>query len=342
MQQSLLRLILGVTIFASCFGSCLSFQRAQFGPGKVSMSGSGRRPGQQTSLTMRPKGAGSQPESDENEVNVNNGQDPASKGYNKMNDRSNLSLPGLIEAVRVGTAKHTRTLVAGSAAVVLLWRRDALAISVLTGAIANAIFSKVLKRILNQRRPDGAPVSDPGMPSSHAMSLFFFASYLSAASLVWMPENVSVFVRLAACSFLAVFAVNSATWRVEAGFHTSEQVFVGSVVGSIDGLLWFLATHKNWNLIENLDKTLAESNASAYAIRCVCMHPYSGETPRDRTRLHVNDHLELCACPPCTCIHSPDRKQYAHTQFCPDLGRRRRRFRGKKARQIHALQEERF
>jgi dolichyldiphosphatase len=130
---------------------------------------------------------------------------------------------GLLSALRVSTAKNTRWLVAGSAAAVLLWRRDAVAISCIAGAIGNAIISKILKRILNQERPEGATVSDPGMPSSHAMSLFFFASYLSSSLIFWATWPSPGF-RAASVAALAAFAVNSAAWRVTAGLHTREQV----------------------------------------------------------------------------------------------------------------------
>lgn len=127
-----------------------------------------------------------------------------------------------VDTARVSLAKNTRWLVAGSAAAVLLLRRDAVSISCIAGAIANAIMSKVLKRVLNQERPEGAAVSDPGMPSSHAMSLFFFASYLSSALLFWIQWPSAA--RAACVAGMWAFAVNSAAWRVTAGLHTREQV----------------------------------------------------------------------------------------------------------------------
>eukprot|EP00961_Rhodomonas_salina_P100996 1359075-Rhodomonas_salina.3 len=57
-------------------------------------------------------------------------------------------------------------------------------VSAIIGALGNAVLSKVLKKILREERPDGAPLNpetkDPGMPSSHAMSLFFLSGYLCA------------------------------------------------------------------------------------------------------------------------------------------------------------------
>ena len=90
------------------------------------------------------------------------------------------------------------------------------------GAIGNALLSKILKRILRQDRPTGAPVSDPGMPSSHAMSLFFFAAYLSSAAAIWSSWPLAG--RAAAIAGLLAFATNSASWRISAGFHTRDQV----------------------------------------------------------------------------------------------------------------------
>ncbi len=40
----------------------------------------------------------------------------------------------------------------------------------------------MLKRVLKQKRLDGAPLVDPGMPSSHAMSLSFPSGYLCAVT----------------------------------------------------------------------------------------------------------------------------------------------------------------
>ncbi|GJM86563.1 hypothetical protein PR202_ga02432 [Eleusine coracana subsp. coracana] len=46
------------------------------------------------------------------------------------------------------------------------------------GAIANRLLSKILKKTLNYERPTQALRSDPGMPSSHAQSIFYAATIL--------------------------------------------------------------------------------------------------------------------------------------------------------------------
>ena len=47
------------------------------------------------------------------------------------------------------------------------------------GSLLNAALGKVLKLFLSQPRPDGSRRPSYGMPSSHANSLFFFATFLS-------------------------------------------------------------------------------------------------------------------------------------------------------------------
>lgn len=41
------------------------------------------------------------------------------------------------------------------------------------GSVLNTVLSVTLKQILNQERPVSALRSGPGMPSSHAQSIFF-------------------------------------------------------------------------------------------------------------------------------------------------------------------------
>ena len=119
---------------------------------------------------------------------------------------------------------------------------------------------QVLKRILRQERPDGAPLADPGMPSSHAMSLFFLSGYLCAAIVAWTP-TWSQLQRLAASTGLLGFAVSSVAWRVSSGLHTTLQVLVGSVLGGFNGVLWlrFSAAHMDW--LQRLDSALSSNGA---------------------------------------------------------------------------------
>lgn len=65
--------------------------------------------------------------------------------------------------------------------VFIIWRHDAEALWFAAGSILNAMFSISLKQILNQKRPSTLK-SDPGMPSSHAQSIFFTVIFIILSS----------------------------------------------------------------------------------------------------------------------------------------------------------------
>lgn len=145
---------------------------------------------------------------------------------------------------------HLKWSVSTAIAIAMLWFRSPFMIVLCVAALVNAVLSKVLKRIINQRRPPGAPELDPGMPSSHAQSLFFLASYLSIAAYTHhahlpalFPILLSFFIdfstsslaHLAAFSLLT-FAAAGSVGRVVRGFHTFPQVHVGALVGSLSAV----------------------------------------------------------------------------------------------------------
>ena len=83
------------------------------------------------------------------------------------------------------------------------------------------------------------PPSDNGMPSSHAMSLGFIATFTGLCiPLPW------------AKAILAAYAVISLIYRVHVNLHTWQQVVVGSLLGSVNGYAWFhLCTGENpWSI----------------------------------------------------------------------------------------------
>ena len=144
---------------------------------------------------------------------------------------------------------ETRWVVSLSTFVVLCLRRfDEASTLFVAGAICNAVLSKVLKRCFNAARPAGARLADPGMPSSHAQSLFFFAAYLGAAARDSVaigrllgpdaPRRTVDLVRGAVAVGLVVAALALSLQRVAAGLHTLAQVVVGGVVGGVCGLFW--------------------------------------------------------------------------------------------------------
>ena len=54
-------------------------------------------------------------------------------------------------------------------------RRDFVAPFIVLGSIIASFGTATLKELINERRPDGAPFTDPGMPSSHALVTTFAA-----------------------------------------------------------------------------------------------------------------------------------------------------------------------
>nr|GMC57509.1 lipid phosphate phosphatase epsilon 2, chloroplastic [Ipomoea batatas]GMC67793.1 lipid phosphate phosphatase epsilon 2, chloroplastic [Ipomoea batatas] len=60
---------------------------------------------------------------------------------------------------------------------ILVWRHDAESLWAAMGSAINSTLSIILKRMLNQKRPSSTLRSDPGMPSSHAQSIFFIATF---------------------------------------------------------------------------------------------------------------------------------------------------------------------
>jgi membrane-associated phospholipid phosphatase len=74
--------------------------------------------------------------------------------------------------------RQSKWLVAGSFAFAALWKRDAEIMWAMMGAVVNTMLSSILKKLFSHERPAPALRSDPGMPSSHAQSIFYAAVFL--------------------------------------------------------------------------------------------------------------------------------------------------------------------
>ncbi|GFY80360.1 phosphatidic acid phosphatase (PAP2) family protein [Actinidia rufa] len=146
--------------------------------------------------------------------------------------RPNLTATGL-----ESTLNHvSKWLVTALFGAILLWRRDAAALWAAMGSVVNAWLSRILKQMLNQERPVSNLRSDPGMPSSHAQSIFFTAIFAVMSMFEWLgASGVTIILSsltLAFCSYLS--------WlRVSQLLHTVSQVVVGAVIGSFFSILWF-------------------------------------------------------------------------------------------------------
>lgn len=77
---------------------------------------------------------------------------------------------------------QSKWLVAAVFGIILLLRHDGEALWAASGSVVNAGLSTVLKRVLNQERPVSTIRSDPGMPSSHAQSIFYTVMFCIVSS----------------------------------------------------------------------------------------------------------------------------------------------------------------
>ncbi|KAK3012361.1 hypothetical protein RJ639_013005 [Escallonia herrerae] len=83
----------------------------------------------------------------------------------------------------------SKWLVAALFSTVILWRHDAEALWAALGSVLNAGLSNTLKQIVNQERPVSTLGSGPGMPSSHAQSIFFAVVFAIISIVDWLGLN---------------------------------------------------------------------------------------------------------------------------------------------------------
>ncbi|CAN7094603.1 unnamed protein product [Brassica rapa subsp. narinosa] len=112
--------------------------------------------------------------------------------------------------------------------------------------------SVFLKRLLNQARPATTSRTDPGMPSSHAQSMSFISVFAVlqigqcyyCAVMEWLGTNeVSLFLSMLILALGSYFV--SIRLRVSQKLHTSNQVVVGGLMGSV----FCIFRYKTWNLL---------------------------------------------------------------------------------------------
>ncbi|VAI48450.1 unnamed protein product [Triticum turgidum subsp. durum] len=142
--------------------------------------------------------------------------------------------------VEAALNRMSKWLVAVSFALAALWKRDAEIMWALMGAVANTVLSSILKKLLNHERPAPALRSDPGMPSSHAQSIFYAATFLVLSVFSWLGTNYLAMILGATTVALASYL----SWlRVSQRLHTLNQILVGAAVGSAFSALWFALWH---------------------------------------------------------------------------------------------------
>ncbi|PUZ77257.1 hypothetical protein GQ55_1G356000 [Panicum hallii var. hallii] len=130
----------------------------------------------------------------------------------------------------------SKWLVAASYVFAGLWKHDVELMWVLLGAAASYLLSLFLKRVLNHERPSDLR-SDPGMPSSHAQSICYAATFLVLSLYHYLGTNYLTMI-LGPATLSTAFYLS---WlRVSRRLHTLNQVMAGAAVGSAFGALWFV------------------------------------------------------------------------------------------------------
>jgi len=118
--------------------------------------------------------------------------------------------------------------------ITILWNQKKYMWAYLIGAICNSYFNRYLKSIFLEERPlHPIPFSKYeiynnveryGMPSGHASAIGFSIMYLLLVkpNSVWLPI----------CAFIGMLTLYQ-RWKYRR--HTVEQVFIGTIMGSISG-----------------------------------------------------------------------------------------------------------
>ena len=160
----------------------------------------------------------------------------------------------LFETITTLTGKTASTLVSLTFFLLLSTRRDALITTLFIGSIANAVSGKILKRVINQERPELLELSsqvklkpsDGGMPSSHAMSLsfigvvLFFGIVLPSTTAAGMNiSNIgSTVIQYTIGTLILLYSTIALRYRVRDHLHTLDQIVVGYSIGLINAFLW--------------------------------------------------------------------------------------------------------
>ncbi|KAL7060939.1 hypothetical protein AAHC03_09808 [Spirometra sp. Aus1] len=130
---------------------------------------------------------------------------------------------------------------------VALFRRDLHSIFYVIGMLFNESLNYILKHTVKAPRPSVHPdhiVTGYGMPSNHSQFMFFMMSYLLLFCTCRLPRQHYSTARLnSICIFALFLSCLTSYSRIYLGFHTLQQVCMGSVIGMIAGLFWFLLVH---------------------------------------------------------------------------------------------------
>jgi dolichyldiphosphatase len=104
-------------------------------------------------------------------------------------------------------------------------------------ALLNAALAKVLKQLLALPRPKRSRKDSFGMPSSHANSLFFFVSFLSAGA---FARRLDFGLKIFLVTTLYAFTICYVRVKLTED-HSIKQIVVGILMGGSIGLYTYYA-----------------------------------------------------------------------------------------------------
>ncbi|XP_065858461.1 lipid phosphate phosphatase epsilon 2, chloroplastic-like [Euphorbia lathyris] len=147
---------------------------------------------------------------------------------------------GSSEDIQANINRMSKWVVSAIFVGVLVWKNEAESLWIAMGSVINVIICATLKRLLNQERPDPSLKSDPGMPSSHAQSIF----YILMSIILSVIEKFGISEATLSMTTVTLACGLYLSWlRVLEQFHTMRQVIVGGAVGSVYSAVWFWLWH---------------------------------------------------------------------------------------------------
>ncbi|GAA5813014.1 hypothetical protein MFLAVUS_006480 [Mucor flavus] len=124
---------------------------------------------------------------------------------------------------------------------VIVSRREMAGILMLAGQLLNEALNFVLKENIEQDRPYGHLGDGYGMPSSHSQFIWYFAVYGSLYLLKFIQLDHDIWKVLTIFAMFSLAILVSVS-RIYLGYHTLNQVIIGSLVGIFFGLIWYTVT----------------------------------------------------------------------------------------------------
>jgi dolichyldiphosphatase len=133
------------------------------------------------------------------------------------------------------------------------------------GLVVSHGLATVIKKTWKQPRPDGAYLSNYGMPSDHSMFMFFIATHV--ISQMWDDAALRRHSFIVSSIGLLTLSGLIGYSRLFLGVHSLEQVIVGVVFGVVLGRVWYYVSKlhfQKWSSLSGLFDTLHGNIGSVF------------------------------------------------------------------------------